>query len=91
MRPEMLSEGPTDAEAQILGEHVRYLEGLAGQGKVVLYGRTQNTDPSAFGIVVYTAESQAAAREIMNNDPAVMKGLMHADLFPYKISYLASS
>jgi len=88
VRPEMLSDGPTDDEAAILAEHSRYLEGLAGQGKVVLCGRTQNSDPSAFGIVVFVAESDAAAREIMENDPAVSKGLMHADLFPYKIAYM---
>ncbi len=91
VRPEMLSEGPTPEEAEIVAEHSRYLEVLAGQGKVVLYGRTQNSDPSAFGIVIFTAESEVAAREIMENDPAVLKELMNADLFPYKITYLAGS
>lgn len=85
-RPEMLSEGPTDQEAAIVGDHFNYLKGLNEQGIVLLAGRTLNTDPSSFGIVILRADSEAAAREIMTNDPAVRNGVMRAELFPYRIA-----
>ena len=89
-RPEMLSEGPTDQEAAIVGEHFNYLKGLNEQGIVLLAGRTLNTDPSSFGIVILRAGSEAAAREIVTNDPAVRNGVMRAELFPYRIALSSS-
>ena len=83
-RLEMVTRGPTDEEASILSDHVNYLEGLTRQGVVLVFGRTQNNDSSTFGIVIFRAESEDAARSIMNNDPAVKKGIMRAELFPYK-------
>jgi len=80
----MVTRGPTDEEASILSDHVNYLEGLTRQGVVLVFGRTQNNDSSTFGIVIFRAESEDAARSIMNNDPAVKKGIMRAELFPYK-------
>lgn len=81
----MVTRGPTDEEASILSDHVNYLEGLTRQGVVLVFGRTQNNDSSTFGIVIFRAESEDAARSIMNNDPAVKKGIMRAELFPYKV------
>ena len=80
----MVTRGPTDEEASILSDHVNYLEDLTRQGVVLVFGRTQNNDSSTFGIVIFRAESEDAARSIMNNDPAVKKGIMRAELFPYK-------
>jgi hypothetical protein len=51
-RPEMLSAGPTADEERIIGEHFDYLKALAAKRIVVLAGRTLNTDPSSFGIVI---------------------------------------
>jgi uncharacterized protein YciI len=81
----MVTRGPTDEEASILSDHVNYLEDLTRQGVVLVFGRTQNNDSSTFGIVIFRAESEDAARSIMNNDPAVKKGIMRAELFPYKV------
>lgn len=87
-RPEMLTDGPTPEEAAIVGEHFAYLQGLMAQGTLMLAGRTLNTDPSSFGIVIFFAESEAAARAIMGNDPAVRQGVMCAELFPYRTALL---
>jgi hypothetical protein len=38
---------------------------------VLLAGRTQSTDSTSFGIVIFRASSLASAREVMNGDPAV--------------------
>jgi uncharacterized protein YciI len=52
---------------------------------IVLVGRTLNTDESTMGIAVFRAESENAARQIMNEDPAVKKGVMTATLYPFKV------
>jgi len=86
-RPAMLTEGPTEEEAAVLSDHARYVERLAEQGVVELAGRTQNTDETAFGIVIFRAPGEAAARAIMLEDPAVKHGLMSAVLFPYRVAF----
>lgn len=48
-RQEMITDGPTSKEAQILSEHSEYLEALTKNGTVILYGRTQNNDETTFG------------------------------------------
>ena len=90
-RPAMLAEGPTPEEAVIVEEHAAYVGGLARGGMVQLYGRTLNTDESAFGIVIFKAESDEAARRIMQDDPAVKKGVMRAELYPYRIAFMGKA
>jgi uncharacterized protein YciI len=90
-RPQLLTEGPTDEELEILGRHSAYLEDLARRGVVELAGRTQNTDATSFGIVVFRAENEDAARALMRDDPAVRHGIMDATLFPYKVACRGSS
>jgi uncharacterized protein YciI len=84
----MVTEGPNDAEKSILNRHFNYLKSLNEQGAVLLFGRTQNSDASTFGIVIFRAESEEKARSIMNNDPAVKEGAMQAELYPYKVAGL---
>jgi uncharacterized protein len=70
-------------------QHFDYLKNLAEHGVVVLVGRTLNTDPSSFGIIILRADTEAAARGMMDNDPAVRQGVMRAELFPYRIALMA--
>ena len=84
----MVTHGPTDEEASILSDHFAYLESLTKEGVILVFGRTQNNDASTFGLVIFRAESEEAALAIMNDDPAVRKGIMHASLFPYKVAGL---
>ncbi len=88
-RPAMLTDGPTPEEAEIVSQHFDYLKNLTERRIVLLAGRTLNTDPSSFGIIIFYADSEAAAREIVNNDPAVQGGVMRAELFPYRVALLA--
>jgi len=60
-REGFLTESTPD-EDRIVGEHFRYLERLAQEGVVLLAGRTLNTDRSSFGLVIFEAESEGAAR-----------------------------
>ena len=89
-RTAMLTEGPTPDEARIVSEHFAYLEALVGKGVVILAGRTLNTDPSSFGIVIFRADSPEQARAVMDGDPAVRQGVMQAQLFPYRVALMAT-
>ncbi|MBI3795537.1 MAG: hypothetical protein HY268_01010 [Deltaproteobacteria bacterium] len=89
-RLEMLTQGPTPDEATLVAQHFAYLQELAAQGVVVLAGRTLTTDERAFGVVIFRARSEEAARHIMNSDPAVKNGLMRAELYPYRIAVMAT-
>ena len=83
----MLTDSPTDEESSVLSRHAAYVEGLARRGVVELAGRTRTADESTFGLVIFRAESEKAARHIMLEDPAVRHGVMTATLFPYRIAF----
>lgn len=91
VRPEMLSEGPDPEETRIVSQHFAYLNDLTEQGIVLLAGRTLNTDASSFGIVIFKAEDDNAARAIVHNDPAVKNRVMRAELFPYRVALMAGA
>ncbi len=84
----MLTEGPTSAESDTVSRHFTYLENLTEKGVMILVGRTQNNDESTFGIAIFEAASESDARSIMENDPAVMEGVMSATLYPYRIALM---
>ncbi|MBZ0308544.1 MAG: YciI family protein [Anaerolineae bacterium] len=88
-RPTMLSEGTTPEEDAIVSEHFSYLQTLNQQGIVLLAGRTLNTDSTSFGIIIFEAENDDSAHSLMENDPAVKKGVMKAELFPYRVALMA--
>ena len=39
------------------------------------------------GLAVFLAEDEAAARALMQSDPAILEGVMRGELFPYKIAF----
>ena len=75
-------------EDRIVGEHFDYLKDLSDRGIVLLAGRTLNTDRSSFGIVIFVAENDAEARNILENDPAIRAGVFRAELFPYRVALI---
>lgn len=84
----MLTEGPTAEEAETVSRHFAYLKDLTEKGVMILMGRTQNNDENTFGIAIFEAEDESAARRIMENDPAVAGGVMRATLYPYKVALM---
>jgi uncharacterized protein YciI len=84
----MLTEGPTPDEVDTVSRHFAYFQDLTEKGIMILMGRTQNNDESTFGIAVFETEDESAARQIMENDPAVLGGVMTATLYPYKIALM---
>lgn len=90
-RPEMLTDGPTPEESELVGRHFNWLKENSDKGIVLLAGRTQNTDPSSFGIVIFRADSEEAAREFAAQDPAVLGGVFRSELFPYRVALLSKT
>ncbi len=85
-RLEMLTEGATSEEMEIIGEHFAYLQRLTDEGIMILVGRTLTTDKDTMGIAIFKANSDEEALALMNADPAVSKGVMDAKLFPFRIA-----
>ena len=90
VRPEMLIEGATPDEEVLIGQHFDYLKRLIEAGVVFLAGRTLNTDPASFGIVIFHAVDEAAARQVMHADPAVRGRVMRAELYPFRVALLGN-
>ncbi len=86
VRPAMLSEGPSDEEARIAGEHFAYLQRMRDEGWLILAGRTLNEDYSAFGIAIFQARDDEHMRAITAADPGVAQKLFRAEWFPYRIA-----
>ncbi|KQL38860.1 hypothetical protein AN960_12860 [Bacillus sp. FJAT-25509] len=73
----------TEEERNIVSEHFHYLQNLNKEKTVSLAGRTEQAE---FGIVILKTESLLHAKEIMQNDPAVKKNVMTAELYPFLIA-----
>jgi len=67
-------------------DHFSYLKKLHEKGDILLFGLTLNPDPSAIGLCVFYAESEAQARSIMDNDPLVAQGLAQGTLYPFRVT-----
>lgn len=85
-RLEMLSGEPTEHEAMVVAKHFEYLEQLTDAGQVLMAGRTLVTDERTFGVVIFSAESEAAARAVVLADPAVQQDVMKAELLPFRVA-----
>lgn len=83
-------ENWTEEARNIVGTHFRYLQDYQKQGVLIMAGRTSPVDETTFGIVVFQAATEEAALEIMRNDPAVVGGVMTAELFPFHVALLGS-
>ena len=82
----MVTESSTPEEEEIISRHFAYLSDLTEKGVMILVGRTQNKDENTLGIAIFEAENELAAKEIMENEPAIAGGVMRATLYPYKIA-----
>jgi uncharacterized protein YciI len=78
----------TDAANAAVTSHFQRLSRDAAAGQVILSGRTSEPLDQTFGLVVFEAEDEAAARRYMESDPAVVAGVMTATLHPYSVALL---
>lgn len=75
----------TAKENAAVNKHFERLKQATAEGKVILAGRTTETLDKAFGMVIFEAENEAAAKAFMEADPAVKAGVMSATLHPYSV------
>ncbi len=78
-------DNPTSLEEQALDDHFTYLKQATENGRVVLAGPCLD---ETFGVIVFRAESDEAARQFMLDDPAVSSNVMMAELHPFRISLI---
>jgi uncharacterized protein YciI len=76
----------TDKDNAAVAAHFRRLAQATEAGQVVLAGRSSEPLDKTFGIVIFEADNEEAARAFMNADPAVEAGVMTATLHPYSIA-----
>lgn len=72
-----------------VGAHFQRLKAATAAGQVILAGRTNESLDKTFGLVVFTAADEAAAREFMLADPCVIAGVMTAEVHPYALALRA--
>jgi len=73
----------TEEDKMIVSEHFERLSQLKKSGQLILAGKTSDRDP--IGIVIFNAKDHDEAIEIMNDDPAIKKGIMLGKLRPYNV------
>ena len=84
VRPELVTDPDawTEEDERIGEAHYAYLKQATEDGIVLLAGRS--LDGKGPAIVIFEAESEAEAREFMENDPFVAGGLMRVSLHPFR-------
>ncbi|PIZ64918.1 MAG: hypothetical protein COY19_08525 [Candidatus Marinimicrobia bacterium CG_4_10_14_0_2_um_filter_48_9] len=81
-RPAMV-DTPTEAEISVISNHFEYLKNLLDHDQLILAGRTEGAE---FGIVIFEAIDENAAKTIMEHDPAILNHVMTGELFPYRLA-----
>jgi len=76
----------TKEDEAALGRHFVRLKKAAEAGELILAGRTAEPGDKTFGIAIFQAADEKAARSFMESDPAVVAGLMTAELHPFAVA-----
>jgi uncharacterized protein YciI len=77
------------APKQALQDHQVYLENLMQDGILLMAGLFR--DDAGGGIAVLDTSDEAAARRMMEDDPAVQSGLLAATLRPWQMVFNPAS
>jgi uncharacterized protein YciI len=76
----------TKEDEAVLGRHFVRFQNAAKSGQLILAGRTSEPGDKTFGIAIFEAPDEDAARKFMQEDPAVASGLMTAELHPFAVA-----
>jgi uncharacterized protein len=76
----------TKEDNMALSQHFTRFQRAVETGELILAGRTQEPGDKTFGIAIFEATDEAAARKFMESDPAVVAGLMTAELHPFSVA-----
>jgi uncharacterized protein YciI len=76
----------SDRDKAATARHFERLKKATADGSVILAGRTTEALDKTFGLVVFEAQDEKAAKAFMEADPAVVAGVMTATLHPYSVA-----
>src|SRR6266536_2405711 len=76
----------TKEDGVVLERHFVRFQEAAKSGELILAGRTSEPGDKTFGIAIFEAPDEDAARKFMQEDPAVAGGLMTAELHPFAVA-----
>ena len=76
----------TEQDKAAVGRHFNRFKEAAKSGQLILAGRTQESGEKTFGVAIFEAADENAARAFMNADPAVVAGVMAAELHPFSVA-----
>jgi uncharacterized protein len=76
----------TKEDNAALERHFVRFQQAARSGQLILAGRTSEPGDKTFGIAIFEAPDENAARKFMEEDPAVAGGLMSAELHPFAVA-----
>jgi uncharacterized protein YciI len=76
----------TKEDNAALERHFARFQQAAKSGQLILAGRTSEPGDKTFGIAIFEAPDEDAARKFMEEDPAVAGGLMTAELHPFAVA-----
>jgi len=76
----------TKEDSAAISRHFARFKHAIETGELILAGRTNETGTKTFGIAIFQAPDEAAARQFMESDPAVVAGIMTAELHPFTIA-----
>lgn len=76
----------TKEDEMVIGRHLTRFKHAIDKGELILAGRTKEPGDKTFGIAIFEAADEAAARAFMESDPAVVAGLMTAELHPFAVA-----
>src|SRR5207244_10195186 len=76
----------TKEDEAVLKRHFTRFQEAIKSGQLILAGRTSESGDKTFGVAIFQAKEEAAARKFMEEDPAVAGGLMTAELHPFTVA-----
>lgn len=76
----------TKEDTSALHQHFTRFQDAIKSGQLILAGRTKEPGDRTFGIAIFRASDEAAAKKFMESDPAVVAKLMTAELHPFDLA-----
>jgi len=75
----------TAEDKAAVDRHLANFKAAVRSGQLILAGRTMESGDKTFGIAIFEAVDEAAARKFMETDPAVAARVMTAELHPFAV------